>query len=154
MKGTLIKYKNNIILIESKAQDGVHPEVNYFDDKVGALNIYEATVDDHESGTELLYVKGIPENNRTLHKVIAKGWQIDLIQNMNQDMFDFARFCANDYCLDDSDPKNIRWKSLWGRSGNEEVLTMQQMYAKFRDTPIEFSVTYEYKQGKYKVIIE
>lgn len=65
----LLKDGRNI-LVNYKAEEGIHPEVTYFDNKVDKNNIYRGI----EFGTEniiLNYVKGIKDNFRTVYKIIA-----------------------------------------------------------------------------------
>lgn len=65
----LIKLQDKFILVND-GEEGINPEVKYFDDKVDSDNIYIGT----EMFTEnkiYYYVKGVSSDNRIVHKIIA-----------------------------------------------------------------------------------
>lgn len=71
MKYKLIRLPEyDIIVNTTKYEEGIHPEVKYFDDKVDGNNIFKSS----RMGTEEIiysYVEGINENRRSVYEIIA-----------------------------------------------------------------------------------
>ena len=71
MKYKLIRLPEyDIIVNTTKYEEGIHPEVKYFDDEVDGNNIFKSS----RMGTEEIiysYVEGINENRRSVYEIIA-----------------------------------------------------------------------------------